>query len=262
MLEFVTYSADKVQALALISFRAAGLFISAPILNSSAVPFMVKAGVALTLGIMLVPTVSQALPAPVDSIWLLAILAIKEILVGFIIGFFFSTLFYGIRMAGGIIGYQSGLMMAEIMDPESGSSETVVSEFWWILGALIFLTINGHHAIFSAFADSFKVLSIGGLTLTGPAGEAIIKFTAYSFVIAIKVAAPVLITLFLVTTALGVIARTVPQMNIFVIGIPLKIAVAFAIMAVSLPLFRIIVDQSVYYLDGQVLGLVAALGQI
>jgi len=262
LLEFVNYTADKIQALLLISFRAGGLFIAAPLISRNSIPVTIKAGLSILLAIMLIPAISLDTLPEMTSIWLLAVMAAKEMLVGFIIGFFFSILFHGIRMAGGIIGYQSGLMMAHVLDPDATEQVSMVAEFWLILGTLIFLAIDGHHAIISGFADSYKVLPIGAVGFSGTAGEMLIKYSAYAFVIAIKISAPVMITLFLVSVALGVIARTVPQMNIFIVGIPIKIGIGFLIMALSLPVFRILVDRSVYFLDSQVLAVVSGLNGV
>jgi flagellar biosynthetic protein FliR len=244
----------------MVSFRAGGLFITAPILSARPLPRRIKAGMAILLGIMLVPLASQADLPEITSIWTLALLAAKESLVGVIIGFFLSLVFIGIRMAGSIIGFQSGLAMANIMERENSQQVSMVSEFWIVMGTLIFLAIGGHHAVISGFADSFRVLPIGTVSFSGPAGEMLLRFTSYAFVIAIKISAPIMITLFLVSVTLGVLARTVPQMNIFIVGIPLKIGISFLVMAASLPIFRVIIFSTVQYLDSEVLTIIQGLG--
>jgi len=258
--EFVTYSADKLETFFLISFRAAGLFLAAPIIGHRIIPRMVKAGLAIMLAIILMPAAGKAPIEPVSSIWLLGVLAAKELLVGFIIGFFFALLFIGIQMAGGIVGYQIGLSLVNVLDPEMGTEVPLIGEFWFFVAALIFLAIDGHHAIISAFADSYKIIPVGSFNFSGPAADYIIRFSAYSFVMAIKMGAPVIITLFLTEVALGVVARTVPQMNIFIVGLPLKIGVGLLVIATSLPVFRFIVERSVEFLDNEVIKLLHGLG--
>jgi flagellar biosynthetic protein FliR len=262
LFEFVTYSAAKLETFLLISFRAAGLFIIAPIIGHRLIPPIIKAGLAIILAIVLIPVASQASIPQIDSIWVLAGLAAKEMLVGFIIGFFFSILFTSVQMAGNLVGYQIGLAIVNVMDPDSGSEVSIIGEFWFIVAALIFLTIDGHHAIISAFADSYRLIPVGVFNFNGSAGEFIIRFSAYSFVMAIKLAAPVVITLFLTEVALGVVARTAPQMNIFIVGLPLKIGVGFLVMATSLPVFRFVIDKSVIFLDGEVLKLMHKMGTV
>jgi flagellar biosynthetic protein FliR len=257
LFEFVTYSADKLQTFLLVSFRAAGLFLIAPVLGHRLIPTMIKAGLAIMLAIILIPVAGQT---PIASIWLLVVLAAKEMLVGFVIGFAFSILFSAIQMGGSLVGYQIGLSMVNLADTEAGTEVSIVGEFWFIVAILIFLMIDGHHAIISAFADSYKLVPVGVFNFSGPALDMLIRFTAYSFVIAIKISAPVVITLFLTEVALGVVARTVPQMNIFIVGIPMKIGIGFLVMAISLPVFRLIVDKSVQFLDGEVMNLMRCLG--
>jgi flagellar biosynthetic protein FliR len=262
LFEFVTYSADKLQIFFLVSFRAAGLFLIAPILGHRLIPPMIKAGLSIILAIVLIPVAGQTPLAPVDSIWLLAILAGKEMLVGFIIGLAFSILFSAIQMGGSLVGYQIGLSMVNLADTESGGEVSIIGEFWFIVASLIFLMIDGHHAIISAFADSYKLIPVGVFSFSGPALDMLIRFTSYSFVIAVKISAPVVITLFLTEVAMGVVARTVPQMNIFIVGIPLKIGIGFLVMAVSLPVFRFMVERSVQFLDGEVINLMRCIGNV
>lgn len=259
MLEFLTYGADKLQILLLISFRAGGLFLTAPILGHHSIPVTVKAGFAVTLAIVLMPLASQTPVPAVESIWLLAMLGAKEFLVGLIIGFLFSILFNGVRMGGGIVGFQQGLLMANVLDPEAGSQVSIVAEFWLVMASVIFIAIDGHHAIISALADSYRILPVGAVSFSGPAGETIIRLSAYAFTMAVKISAPIVITLFLVSVSLGVVARTVPQMNIFIVGMPLKIGIGFLIMAVVLPLFKSIINQTLIYLDNQVLAVLAGM---
>ena len=124
---------------------------------------------------------------------------------------------------------------------------------------IIFLAIDGHHAIISALADSYQLLPVGAVSFSGPAGETIIRITAYAFTMAVKISAPIVITLFLVSVSLGVVARTVPQMNIFIVGMPLKIGIGFLVMAMVLPLFKNIVNNTLNYLDSQVLAVLAGM---
>ncbi len=260
MFEFLTYGTEKLQIFLLISLRAAGMFIASPVIGHKSIPTMVKVGLAITLAVVLIPIVSE-MPLPeIDSVWMLGGIAIKEILVGFIIGLFFAILFDAVRMSGNIIGYQIGLLVAQVLDPEANSNVSMVGEFLYTLALLIFLAIDGHHAILSAFADSYKMIPIGIFNFSGSAGEMLIKFTAYSFTIAIKLAAPVMITLFLVTVSLGVIARTVPQMNIFIVGLPLKIGIGFLVMAAALPVFRFMIEKMTYFFDSQMAGILHSIG--
>ncbi len=252
MLDFLNFTTEQIEIFLLISFRAAGLFIAAPVIGHQTIPVRIKAAFAILLAMVLIPVAGQQTLPQIDSIWLLAGLAVKEMMVGFIIGFFFALLFIGVRIGGNIIGYQIGLIIASLLDPETNSNESMVGEFMYILATLIFLAIDGHHYIISAFADSYKAVPVGVFNVNGPTGELIIRYTAVVFTIAFKLGAPVIITLFLTTVALGVVARTAPQMNIFIVGIPIKIGIGFLVMATSLPIFRAMLEKFIYYLDDNI----------
>jgi len=260
MFEFITYGTEKLQIFLLISLRAAGMFITSPVIGHKSIPTMIKAGLAIMLAIILVPMVSQMELPVIDSVWMLGAIAIKETAIGAIIGLFFSILFNAVRMSGNIVGYQIGLLVAQVMDPESNSQVSMVGEFLYVLALLIFLAIDGHHAILTAFSDSYQMIPVGIFNFQGSAGDMLIKFTAYAFTIAVKLAAPVMITLFLVTVSLGVIARTVPQMNIFIVGLPLKIGIGFLVLAAALPVFRFMIEKMTYFFDSQMAGILYSIG--
>lgn len=244
----------------MVSIRAAGMFIMAPVLSHRAIPPMIKAGLAIILAIILIPVASQTTMPPIDTTGQLILFALKEFLVGAIIGLFFALLFIGVRIAGNIVGYQIGLMMANIMDPNTNQQFSMVSQFYYLLAILIFLAIDGHHAVISALSDSYRLVPIGMFAADGSIGEHLIRFTAHTFIIGLKIGAPVIITLFMTSVALGVVARTVPQMNIFLVGIPLKIIIGFAVIAVALPVTKYIIHQSMNYLNESVLGVMHGLG--
>lgn len=260
MFEFVTFSAEKLQTFLLVILRTSGLFLLAPVFSHSSIPVLVKAGFAILMAILLVPVASQAAFPQIVSVWQLALFAAKELLIGVIIGLFFSLVFYAVRITGNVVGYQVGLFMANIFDPNSGSQFSLVSEIYYLLTLILFIAIDGHHAVISALADSYKLIPVGVFNFSGGAGELLIKFSAYVFTAAIKIGAPVIITLFITEVALGVVARTVPQMNIFLVGIPLKIGVGLLVMATSLPVFRYMIEQTIGYLDREVLTVLYSIG--
>jgi flagellar biosynthetic protein FliR len=259
-LDFITFGAEKLQTFLLVSFRAAGLFLISPVIGHVSIPPLIKAALAVILALLLIPAASQTGLPEINSLWVLGLLAAKEMLVGFIIGLFFAVLFVAVRMAGNIVGYQIGLIIANVLDPDSHSEISVVGEFWYVISILIFLAIEGHHALISAFGDSYKIVPVGTFNFTSSAADILIRFSALAFVIAIKIAAPVIVTLFLTEVALGVVARTLPQMNIFIVGIPLKIVVGFLILAAALPVFRFMVEKTVHLIDGDVTTMLSCIG--
>ena len=251
MLDFLTYSSDKLQLLLLLNFRVAGLFLTAPVFSHRAIPPMVKVALVLTLSLALLPAASHSVAPPMKSVFDLALIAGKEFLVGVIMGLVVSLVFIAINMAGSLVGLQSGLSIASIIDPATADEVNIFGEFWTITALVIFFGINGHHALLSGLGDSYRVLPIGTALLTGTVAESLMRLSAGLFSMAIKFAAPVMLTLLLMEVALGVLARTMPQMNVFVIGIPVKIAVSLFVVAASLPMFGWVMSKMVVYLNEQ-----------
>jgi flagellar biosynthetic protein FliR len=152
-------------------------------------------------------------------------------------------------MGGSLIGMQIGFGLVNVIDPQSGQEVSVIGTLQFLLAMLFFLAVNGHHIIISSIFDSFKIIPPGGVQFSSSAGEKIIQMIAASFVIAIKIAAPLMVTLFLTDIALAIIARTIPQMNVFIVGFPLKIGVGFLMLVFTLPLFSLILERLFTNLD-------------
>ncbi|MEW5995311.1 MAG: flagellar biosynthetic protein FliR [Candidatus Zixiibacteriota bacterium] len=262
MFEFVQFGAAQIETFLLVLMRASGIFIIAPVFGNRSIPALAKVGVLLALAIVMAPTLSTSAVTPTESVWQLAGLAAKEILVGVIIGLVFQLIFIGAKTAGSMVGYQIGFALVSMPDVEEGGQITILGRFWYVVALLIFLSIDGHHLVLSAFADSYEVMPPGVVAMVSSVGELIIKYTAYVFIIALKMAAPVMITLFLTDVALGTIAKTMPTMNVFFVGFPVKIGVGLLVIALSLPVFSYVLQRGMGYLDGELRLALAAMGRV
>ncbi len=252
MFDFINYGADKLIILLLVIIRTSGLLIMAPVIGDRGIPVLIKAGLVILLSLLLVPTIPNLDSiGQVESLWQLLGLAFNELLIGVVIGLFFRFIFIGVLTAGSIIGYQIGFMFATMFDTNLSNQVSIIGRFWYVVAILFFLCISGHHLIINSFADSYQVIPPGGITVYESAGELIIKYSAYIFVIALKVASPIMITLFLTDIALGTIAKTMPTMNVFFVGFPIKIGVGLVVMAMSLPLFAYVVERALGYFDNE-----------
>jgi len=198
----------------------------------------------------------------ITSAWQLAGFAIKEILIGFVIGITFKLVFMGIKTGGAILGYQLGFAMVSLPDVDTSGQVSVVARFWVLIATLIFLVINGHHMVITALVDSYRAIPVGMASMTAPIGEMMIKYSGYIFVIAIKLAAPVTVTLFLTDVSLGLISKVMPTMNVFFVGFPIKVGVGLAVVAMSLPLFAYVLENFVNLLDGELRVIYAVWGEV
>jgi len=261
LFDFINYGANALQILLLVIMRASGLFLMAPIFSNSSIPAVLRAGLVILLSTIIASVINQPELPQVTSLWMLVALGAKEILVGLIIGLVFRLLFMGIKTGGAILGYQMGFAMVSVPDVDSGDQVSIIARFWYLAAMLIFFAINGHHMILSAFVDSYVVMPPGAITMTSSVGELMIKYTAYVFVIAVKVAAPIMVTLFLVDVSLGLIAKTMPTMNVFFVGFPIKIGTGLTMVALSLPLFAYVLEKVTIYLDQELHVIFLAMGE-
>ena len=235
MTDIVALSAPTIEAFLLALLRTGGFMAAAPAINHKAVPIRLRLGLSIVIALALVPQVTAQLGvAPLHLSGLLTI-AFREILTGVIIGFGFSLLFTGLQAAGELIGLQVGFALANIYDYATERQVGVLGQLELVLGLLLFFAIDGHHLMLRAFFDSYSVVGISGLHLNAEGVDLILRLSGIIFVIAIKAAAPVMVAIFLTEIALGILARTVPQMNVFIVGFPIKITAGIVAVLLALP---------------------------
>lgn len=259
MFDIVNWAADKTQLFMLVLLRTSGIVVAAPVLSHRAIPAPAKVGLSLLLSFMLVALLSgQSIP-PVMGLGELAGVAVKELCVGLLIGFVFSLILIGVQFAGELVSYQIGFTIANVIDPSTGNQTAVLGQFWLLLATIIFLTINGHHLVVQALFNSYQIIPPALAAFHGAAADLMITLSAFVFIIAIKMAAPMLVAILLTDVALGVLSRMMPTMNVFFIGFGIKVAIGLLVMAAALPAFAFVLEKSAAYLDEQVAVLLGAL---
>jgi len=174
--------------------------------------------------------------APTDISHLILNLS-KEVLVGLILGFLASLIFAGVELAGQLISMQMGFGIVNVYDPQTSRQIPIVGQFYSYVAMMIFLAINGHHFLLEGIFQSFKTIPLSMATFRSSLVELNMSIAGTIFVSAIKIGVPVIVALLLTSIALGLVARAVPQMNVFFVGMPLKIGMGLLALAFSLPLF-------------------------
>jgi flagellar biosynthetic protein FliR len=226
----------------------AGIFLTAPVFSSKNINVMVKAAWILLISFLIFPVVDfkpETLPA---AGVLLVIAVVREALVGISIGMGAALILSGIQMAGQVADIQMGLGMANVIDPMTNTQVSVMGQYYYMIASLVFLTADGHHMLIRAIVDSFSVVPLGHVHFTAALGTKMMNLFSQMFFIAFRVGAPIVGALFITNMALGVVARTVPQMNVFIVGMPLNLAVGFLIAASSMSFF-------VYVMQGIIRGM-------
>jgi flagellar biosynthetic protein FliR len=221
----------------LVFVRMGGLIFTMPVLGAATIPGHLKIGLAVMVSFV-VFSVAKLPPVDVSMPMGRFILLLSgEVAIGLVIGFASQLMFNAVEFAGELISTQVGFGIVNVLDPTTNSQVSITSQFLNTIALLIFLAINGHHWFLTAAVRSFEVIPLLGFHPQQGLMDLVITLTADVLVLAVKLSAPVVVTLLLLNVALGLVARTVPQMNVFIVGFPLQIALGLFIMGVSLPTF-------------------------
>lgn len=210
----------------------------APLFSMKGVPNQFKVGFAFFTALVALSSLPGGEPLLLDSFYILLI--IKELGVGLALGFTAALLLYTVQIAGAFIDFQMGFSIASVMDPQTGTQVPIIGHFKYILALLFLLTVNGHHLMLDGVMQSFQAFPVESIAFSAKMEEVTHFFTRLfveMFMIALQIALPIVGALFLVDVALGILAKTVPQLNIFAVGLPLKIIVGFIMLFLSMPIF-------------------------
>jgi flagellar biosynthetic protein FliR len=239
----MAYWLERFDVFLLVLLRVGALMVVAPIFGHRHWLARAKVGLAVMVTVVLFPMVAdQPLDLP-TGIFPYAFLMVLEVLMGVVLGFTVLLLFVAIQFAGQLAGLQMGFGIVNVIDPQSSNQVSIIGQFLNILAILLLLTLDGHHMILSGLVTSFETIPLGGVSFQDGLMFKLMDLTAQVFIIAVKISAPILMALFLVTAAMGVLARTVPQMNVFLIGFPLQIGVGLAALVIALPMFSVFVER-------------------
>ena len=226
----------------LIFARITGIFSVAPFLGSTNIPGYAKAGLSLLLSYILFPAVYSASVVVPDAMLAYAALVAGEFLLGLILGFVSSLIMQAVQMAGHILDMQIGFGIVNVFDPQFGQQIPLLGNFKYILALMVFLATNGHHVMLSALVASFKLVPVTGVVIPASLAGFIVDLVSGAFVFAFKITVPVLASLVLADVAFGILARTMPQMNIFVVGIPAKLIIGTFAMMMALPFYIAVME--------------------
>ena len=234
-MNFIT---EMLPYLLLIFVRLTSFFLIAPLFSMRGVPNQFKIGLGIYMSLIAFSSVTTEEPILMDVTYISLI--VKEIFVGISLGFTAALLLYTVQIAGSFIDFQMGFAIASVMDPQTGTQVPIIGHFKYILALLFLLTVNGHHLMLDGIMQSFQIFPVETISFAVEF-EDIANFikTLFleMFVIALQIALPIVGALFLVDIALGILAKTVPQLNIFAVGLPIKIFVGFILLMLTMPIF-------------------------
>ena len=222
----------------LVHLRFVGMVFASPLFAATLSPAALRYLCAVLLTAASVGAVQSAqLPLPLfDSVLALSVLALRELLVGVSIGFLASLPLPALNTAGEQIGMAMGFSMAQVVDPMTQSQASILGQLHFLVGMWFYFHWNGHLLMVQSVVESLRLVPLGRMTLFPDGDMSLGVWLQGLFVLAMRIVIPFYCALVLADVGLGFLARTVPQMNIFVLGLPIKVALGFLILAAALPL--------------------------
>ena len=226
-MDFFQFDPNQLLSFFLTMFRVSIVLFLLPFFGGQSVPNMVKGAIVLVLTLAIWPQLSFPGTLMPNNGWEIATMFLGEIILGLVLALLVNFLFAAVQTGGQIIGFQMGFAMINVVDPVTGVSEAITAHFLYMVVMLVFLVLNGPLYLMTALGKSFELVPPGGLLLTPELTHEVLAFSEQIFLLAIKIAAPVMAALFMVDLSLALITKAAPQMNVLLVGFPVKIAVGF-----------------------------------
>ena len=257
-MDVYNFNPDQVISLLLTLMRISIVLFMMPVFSTNSIPMQVKASICLLLTLALWPHMALSSSGLSSHVLGIMLMILGELLLGLVMGMAVQFLFMGIQSGGELLGFQIGFTMVNVVDPLSGMQNSATAYFLWMVSILTFLAFDGHLLMLKALADSFYLVPAGGLLLGDVLLRQVFDLSAQLFVLAIKIAAPVMIALFLTEVALGLMNRAAPQMQVMMVGFPLKIAIGFFFLGLLLIVLSNQIEQFVIGMNPMFLNLLKA----
>lgn len=224
---------------ALIATRLSAMMAIAPVLSSRTIPMRVKAGLVMLISFITLPLVAGEGGAVPTSVWGIASLAVKEAMIGFAFGLIAQMLFAAVQTAGAYVDLGAGFAIAQSFDPSSNTTVSVLGRFYNLVAITAFIAIGGVQLLVGGVVRSFTLAPPLADANLGAVVNGVLARADDILLIAVQLSAPLLGALLIADITLGIISRAAPQMNVFIVGLPVKIALALAGTAILLPAFII-----------------------
>lgn len=222
------------QTFVLEFIRVSSMLFVFPFFSGPQIPMQVRLALGLVISFLLyhlIPTVQLS-----NGLYDLAVAGVCQVVLGITVGFVASLVFAGIQFAGELIDLQIGFAVANVLNPQTQQNITIIGEFQLAIATLVFLVTNSHYFLIQGIAGSFNLVPLPYINLDPSVGGNVVLFFTQAFLVAFKIAAPSVFALLITNVALAFMAKVAPQMNIFVVGLPIQVSVGLIMMAISIPL--------------------------
>jgi flagellar biosynthesis protein FliR len=225
-----TFLVSRFMVFTLVLARTGALISTAPIFGTMALPRQVRALLAVAMSLLVTPVFLNTSMPPVENLPEYARLMANEVLVGLLLGLGTNILFSGIQVAGQIVSQLSGLSLADVFSPGFNEDVSVFSQLFYFLTLAVFVAVGGHRIMTQSLLDTFVALPPGHAALGGSFVEVLTSIITQAFSLGIRAAAPLLTALLLSNLVLGLISRTLPQINVIAVGFGLNALLAMGLL--------------------------------
>jgi len=231
-------------AFLLVLCRITAFFVTAPLLSMRSVPAQFRIGIAFFMALFTFMSINVEF-MQIDAAYILMVL--REVLIGILLGFVAYLFFAVVQVSGSFVDMQMGFGIANVIDPMTGTQSPLIGNLKFMLAILLFLALDGHHYLLTAIMNSYEWVPLDNAFFNriyeGSISTFLIKTLGTMFVLAFQMTAPMIVALFLVDVGLGMLARSAPQFNVFILGLPLKNMIGFIVMLVMVPGFLYLFQQ-------------------
>lgn len=228
---------ENVIILFLVFARVSGIFLLTPVFGSTNIPGSLKIGLAGFLTYVALPIVTLSDSIFIMNTYQLVYYILLEFFIGLVFGFISLLIFTSIYIAGDLIDRNIGFSIVSVVNPQDETQIPITSNLFYVMSIMVFLMTDLHHILIKAVLHSFKVIPIGYESVNLLLVDKVIEVMKTGFVLGFKMAAPIMITIFATNVLLGVLSRAMPQMNVFIVGMPLKIFIGLITIFLVLPLY-------------------------
>ncbi len=244
----------------LMFIRVTALIVSSPIFGRKNLPNILKICFCLMVTYVIFSSQSEGTVVEYQNVWVFALLCIKELLFGLVLGYVTTLFFSIVQTSGQVMDMQMGFGMVNVFDVQSNISIPITGSLLTMVMMITFFSVNGHLQLIHIIKGTFSNIPIGTVTLSPKIGIVALDVFILAFLLAVHVAIPLIASGLLGEVVLGFIVRAIPQMNVFVVGIPLKILLGFLMLLLILPVFvyftDVIFSQMYKSIDKMILGLI------
>ncbi|MCD4823714.1 MAG: flagellar biosynthetic protein FliR [Phycisphaerae bacterium] len=232
-----------VLTLLLATCRVVGVVVLAPPMGHVSVPLRLRVMLAAVIGLAVVGRLAGPIAVPATGLELAGAVGV-ELLLGATLGYAVRLIFVGVQLGAAYAAQQVGIGLADSMNPGETDSSGPIRRLFELLAVVVFVLLGGHLAVVGGLLQTFDTLPLAGAIRTADLLQMIITLLGMSFLLAIKVAAPVLVAMILATVVLGLLQRAMPQCNVFTIGLPIRVILGLVILAGALMLLGPLMESA------------------